>query len=213
MSSIQKETRDVSSFRSLVLKGKGDILLTQGENESLVLEADQEVLSHITSEVKEGVLTISYKSWFDFLLPSSSLKVYVTMREVRGIRISGTGKLEAGKISTNQLKLETSGSANMKITDLVAEDLLVVLSGTGDFDLAGKVTAQEVQVGGSGKYEARNLESQVASVQVSGSCKVAVHASTSLDLRVSGTAIVNYLGNPRVKQRVTGSANIQHIEQ
>ena len=212
MSQIKKETRTVSGFDSLILKGKGELLLTQGGSESVVLEGDDELLSRVNTEVKDGLLTISFKSWLDHLLPPSSLKIYVTLKNVHGIRIAGSGTLHAAKIVTDRLKLETSGSADMKIDDLTADDLEVALSGTGEFDIAGKVTAQDVQVSGSGKYNTRNLESQIASVQVSGSCDITVNTIVSLELRVSGSALVSYVGNPRLKQRVTGHASIQRIE-
>ncbi len=211
MAKAIQETRDVGPFDALTLKGMGDIFLTQGENESLILEGEPDLLERIKTEVSGSELIISLKSWLDLLIIPKNLKIYVTMRNVRGVKVSGSGTLNSARISTDHLKLEASGSADMQIGDLSAENLEMGVSGSGKFKLAGKVTSQDVHISGSGRYEGKDLDCQTASVRVSGSCHATLRVQESLNVKISGSADVGYVGNPKLQQRVSGSASIHQI--
>jgi len=206
------EPRSVSGFDAINLKDFWEIFLTQGESESLVLEGEEELLSRVKTEVVNGELQISFGNWLDFLLPPRPLKIYVTLKEVHSIKISGAGSLHAAIVQTDHLRLVTSGSSKMDIGSLVANDLDVNLSGAGEFDLSGQVNSQNLQVSGTGKYRARGLACQKVNLRVSGSCRTLLNVQESLDVRVSGSAEVRYVGNPKVQQHVTGSASIRKAD-
>jgi len=55
---------------------------------------------------------------------------------------------------------------------LTASDLVVTVSGAGNVELAGEVEAQEVNLNGLGNYVAPDLESQAATMRISGVGKV-----------------------------------------
>ena len=212
MSAAIQQKRDVSDYDVLNLKGLGDIFLTQSDIASLTLEGDVELLDHIKTEVNQGELVISYKNWLDFLLIPRSLKIYATMKDIHGVKVSGRGTLKADAIDTDQLKLNISGSGDIEIGHLTAENLEVATSGSGQFNISGKVNKQNVRVSGSGKYEAAGLDSQQAVVRVSGACRATLNAQEALDVSVSGSAEVRYAGSPRLRQRVSGSASIRHLD-
>ena len=46
------ETREVSDFDKVVLACSGDIILTQGEGESLKIEGEDNIVAKITTEVR-----------------------------------------------------------------------------------------------------------------------------------------------------------------
>ena len=46
------ETRDVRDFDEVVVQGHGDLVLEQGDVESVVIEANATVLPHIKAEVE-----------------------------------------------------------------------------------------------------------------------------------------------------------------
>ncbi|OGO16907.1 MAG: hypothetical protein A2Z14_01960 [Chloroflexi bacterium RBG_16_48_8] len=48
---IITEARDVGGFNRIELEGMGKVILTQGEEESLTIEADDNLMEYITTEV------------------------------------------------------------------------------------------------------------------------------------------------------------------
>ena len=56
------EEREISGVEGVALSFVGDLRITQGDEEKLVITGDDNVLPLITTEVKDGVLTIGSKS-------------------------------------------------------------------------------------------------------------------------------------------------------
>ena len=52
------ESRDVSGFDSVSLSGIGRVIITQGDDESLTIETDDNLMKYITSEVRDGTLEL-----------------------------------------------------------------------------------------------------------------------------------------------------------
>ena len=58
---VASETRPVSGFTGIDLSGTGEVIIEQGETESLTIEADDNVLPVLTSEVEDSVLRLDQK--------------------------------------------------------------------------------------------------------------------------------------------------------
>jgi len=207
---IKRETREVKNFDWVSLSGQGDIIIEQGDQEGLIIEADEGLLSYIKSEVKDGKLKIGIRNWLDalFLWPQGPIHYYVQMKEVTGVSISGSGKMDTKTLKGNDLSLEISGSAEMHVAELEYKDLEMTVSGSGRFDLAGKAAATEVRISGSGRVDSQNLEIQEASVRISGAGDVFFKVEKKLEVSISGSGSVRYEGNPQVTKRISGSGQV-----
>jgi hypothetical protein len=212
MGKLISEERHVAGFDRVSLEGMGDILLEQGPVEALSLEGDEEILERISAEVSDGKLVIKYKSWFELFWHRQRIKAHLTMKDIHGISISGSGTVRASSLASDSLRLSVSGSADMDLEGLEVDDLDVHISGSGEFDLRGRATHQNLHISGSGKIEAWGLEGQDAEVHVSGSGRVTLKVQDSLDVRVSGSAEVRYLGEPKISQRISGSASVRRMD-
>jgi Putative auto-transporter adhesin, head GIN domain len=208
---MDTETRDVSDFDAIEVEGFGNLIITQGDNESLKIEAEDNILPHITTKVKDGTLLISFDEnrWRSNILPTRSVTFYIEVKELNRIDLSGAADIEMESLETTQLKLDVSGAGNVEIDNLQAKDLNVTYSGAGKCELTGEVQDQEVRVSGLGSYDAEELKSQSASVSLSGAGNMEVWAEDSLYIEVSGAGNVEYWGNPRVTQDISGVGNIQ----
>ena len=62
---IVTEVREVSDFSEVHLEGSGDVVVEMGENESLTVEADDNLLELITTSVRGSRLVIEFEldSW------------------------------------------------------------------------------------------------------------------------------------------------------
>jgi hypothetical protein len=208
---IVSEGRDVSGFDALALLGSGEVIITQGASEGLVIEADDNLLPLITSEVRSGTLELGFDraNWATVIQPSQPIRYLVAVRELGALDLAGSGRMEAASLSAEGLRLTISGSGDIVVEQLSASDLNATLSGSGSMQLAGQAERQVVSLPGSGNYEAGDLESQSAEVTLAGSGNVTVWVREALDVRLSGSGTVNYFGTPTVGQRdISGSGDI-----
>lgn len=208
------ESREVSGFDRVELALEGELTLTQGGTESLTIEAEDNVMPKITSEVKNGTLVIGWDTDLSNRVETTKhIKLDLTVKELTGLSLSGSGSINSANLNTGEMDLTLSGAGEIQIANLTAEKLEVDLSGSGSFELAGQVSEQKISVGGSGEYQAAELESQGVKVEISGTGEVAVWANESLDVEISGTGDVNYIGAPTVTEDISGTGSVSPLSQ
>ena len=184
---VASEPRDVSGFDEVELRGVGNLSIRQTGTESLSVEAEEDVLPKIRTEVVDGRLVIGPE-------PNTSIQTTepidyeLTVDNLRALELSGSGEVEAEGIDTDELVVDVSGSGAMKTS--------------------GRAESQEVHVSGSGSYEAQDLESRRVRIDVEGTGSAVVNASEELDAKVGGTGSVEYVGDPMVEKDVSGVGRI-----
>lgn len=208
------EDRHLSGFNALDLGGSFDVYVTQGSAESVKVEAPDNIIDHIITEVNNGVLRVYNKNdnsfhWGDLFGNHKKIAVYITVKDVNTIGLSGSGDVFFKEgIHTNTLRLRVSGSGDMS-GRVDVKSLEASISGSGDVKLSGRADNSTVSVGGSGDYSGRNVITLNTSVRVSGSGDASVNASNSVNASVSGSGDISYSGNPKsVASSKSGSGDI-----
>src|SRR6185312_9903500 len=177
------------------------------------VEAPEEVMSHITTEVDGGVLKIynKHNEMFHFgdLFRHKKILVYVSIKDVNSIVVSGSGDVAFNEgLHADKMNLHVSGSGDAQGM-LEVKDLVTSISGSGDVKLSGHAETSEVRVSGSGDYSARGLHTSNTSVHVSGSGDASIYASNKVDASVSGSGDISYGGHPKsVAKSKSGSGDI-----
>lgn len=205
---VVNQTRDVSGFSQISTNGDINLFVKQGTNESLVIEAENNVIPNIKTTVSNGRLTIDQGLGQTTVMPTKPVNVYVTVKDLSSVDSSGSGSVEADKLNVNSLNVGITGSGKDNLRALTANNLKVVISGSGSVTAAGKVNSQDVTITGSGEYNGSNLTSNTTSVNISGSGKAIVYALQQLSIIISGSGEVNYLGNPKLTQQISGSGKV-----
>ena len=208
------ETRQVSNFDSVELSGSGEVILTQDASESLTIETDDNVMEYIEAKVENGTLKLGLVTGFPTgvnVQTYTRLVFYVSADNLTGLSTSGSGQIETDNIEADSLDLSVSGSGTIQIADLLASELRADISGSGGINLGGDVAVQDVDVSGSGNYEAGEVCSASVNVSVSGSGNATVCATETLDASVSGSGNVNYYGSPEINVSDSGSGNVNRM--
>jgi len=181
------QARDVPAFDSVELAGSNNVLIRVGEKRSVVVRADDNLLDRVTTEVRSGTLVIANT-------PGS-----FTTKSPMSVEI-GVPTLDA---------LTLSGSGNIAVEGIDAENVSVALPGSGTLTGSGTATRLEVTVSGSGVVRFTQLVASDVRALVSGSGSIFVVATKSLDASVSGSGAIVYTGNPQdVTKSVTGNGAI-----
>jgi hypothetical protein len=212
------EERAVSGFEQVILKDIGEVIITQGERESLLVEAEEDVLPRIQTDVIDGRLVIGIKGdWLNRLsvgigqISTGAIRFHLRARQVTGLEVHGAGNIRAERLDAPSLALKLSGAGSIEIGGLSSRDLRVLLSGAGKVELEGSAEAQEVELSGTGSYQALRLETKRGKVHVSGVGGAAVNVSDELEARISGLGGVQYKGDPRLQTSISGLGRLTKV--
>lgn len=207
---IISETREVSGFHGIVVSGGSVIDITQGEEEGLVIEADENMMEYLESEVEDGILYLGIRETqiLDGFISFDPVHYHLKVKNLDDISISGSTDLTADSLTTTDMKVDLSGASTIKINDFQADSLDLVSSGASDVDLAGNCPRQIININGGGKYRAADLVSKDVTINASGAADVDVSAADKLELNLSGASQVDYYGDPTITQNISGASDV-----
>ncbi len=207
------ENRNLPKFTSVKLAIAANVYLSQDGKQSFRIEASDKLIKLIKTEVKNGKLTIKWTK--NNVRHSEKIKIYISMEEIEGVAISGSGGIIAeDNIKAENLELAISGSGDIRFNNLEANSIKSSISGSADIFLAGSKTANSlsVAISGSGDVKAANLQVKNVRIKISGSGDCRVNAVDLLEASVSGSGDVFYKGRPKVNGKVAGSGSIRSID-
>ena len=226
-----KETREVKNFDEVVFGCPGELKIIQGDKESLIIEADEEVMKYIEAYVTGHTLKIKLddRAWHKKFRFNYHISMTLYLKDINELMVSGSGEAEAEKLTSKDLKLwvsgsgdldvdevdakfinlKVSGSGSIMVDDLKSEEVDARISGSGEIELGGTTDREDITISGSGDFDARDLQCNTAVVQVSGSGDVVVRVEKELDVSVSGSSDVTYYGDPNIRSRVSGSGDVR----
>lgn len=207
MAGVVTEKRDVGEFDHILVKGVGKIFIQQDGEQSVSVEADEQGIKRITTEVVNRKLVIDigrdWVAWrsmgLEFLSPHDYV-FKITVKELSGLEISGACDLEVSKIRGDEFDLKMSGASNVKVLELDTKKVHTEMPGAGRVLVTGKSGDQEVTMTGAGQYDATHLETKNTKVALTGVGNAIVWAKENLEVSVTGVGSIEYYGNPHIKQ-------------
>lgn len=217
------ETRNVSGFTEIALQGYGEVVIEQNPDapESLVIEADQDIMPRLSSEVRDGRLILGFDMpWYDWLgwglewlfTPNKAIRYHISLKQFSGVALSGAASLTAGRLQGAACKVVVSGAGKVRIAELQAASLATTISGSGDIEIgAGSVAKHELHISGSGAVKAANMHTADTRVTVSGAGSSEVDASQTLTVHISGAGSVRYKGAPTLNQQISGAGSVRQL--
>lgn len=221
---IETERRNLPAFTSISVAGSGTLRVHRG-GQRVEIAADSNILPYITTAVAGGELKIGFKP-FTSITTAAKLRYDITLPELSGISVSGSGDGYVDAFSGESFTGIVSGSGGIK-ADLAYAAVSLNCSGSGGFDatvkaqrldlrctgsgdifLKGSADRAEAMISGSGALGARGFAAADARIVISGSGKAEIKAAKSLDAIISGSGDIRYWGSPSVTQRTNGSGRI-----
>lgn len=206
------QMREVSSFDSVQVEFPAEVFISQGEAESVEVQAEDNFLPGLKTEVRNGSLDIFYKADDgDRINPTEPVVITIVVRDLTDVDFSSAGELTIEGVQTDKLDISLSGAGNIKMIDIEVADLSVVLSGAGNMSASGSATNLDVEINGFGSFSGGDLQTETAKVNLSGAGSATVWAEESLDAEISGAGSVNYYGNATVTRQIGGLGGVKHL--
>lgn len=184
------ETRDVPPFERIDLHGSGRVEVTVGSAQRVEVTTDDNVIGRLLTEVEDDTLVIrlsrgSYRH-------VDGPHVTITVPELRGVSIRGSGEVRA--------------------TDIRAPSFRASISGSGDMQLHGGVGRLHASISGSGDMHLSRLRAREAVVKIAGSGDMRLTVLESLSGKIAGSGDVRVHGSPQLHDWKTAGSGDLHIE-
>lgn len=185
---VTSETRNVSGFTGVRLAGSADVDVKLGPAESVIVQADDNIVPLIETTVSVGKLIIRTKP-FTNIRTANPIHVTVVAKSLDEITLGGSGSIHA--------------------TGMTGPKLIVALPGSGDITVTGTTSNATITLLGSGNIYCDGLKAHSVGVQIMGSGNVTTYADESLDASILGSGNIQYSGQPaQVTKDIKGSGMI-----
>lgn len=180
------EKRDVKSFNAIDTSGAYEVNVTCQKPASVEIEADDNILPLIKTEVRDGTLFVSSEQEFH---SSKSPVLRITVPDLNSVANHGAGDVTIVDANSNDLTIKSTGAASISA--------------------AGKAKSVTISSTGAGNVDTSKLTAEKARVESTGAANVDVYASDLLDVDISGVSSVTYSGNPKtVTKTVSGVGSV-----
>lgn len=200
------ETRTVDAFTGVQSSALVSIELKSGSPCSVVLEGETDAIKTITTEVKDGVLSIGQ----DGHSKGGPVKVVVTISDLKKIDVGGPTELTGvGTFTTDSVRIDGSGGSQMDFS-VAARVVNIDLSGASSLHLCGTATRVDADLSGASDLRSGCLDAQNVEVRTSGASSASVMASQSVNARSSGASDILIYGD--ASQRNVESSGSSSIE-
>lgn len=179
------EKRDLAAFNGIETSGAFEVQVNCQKPVSIEIEADDNLLPLVQTEVRDGVLRVTTTKGYS---SSGGIVLRVTVPDLASIKSTGAGKFNIAGVKNDAFEIRSTGAAT------------VVAS--------GESKSAKIESTGAGTIDAHKLRVNNADVSVTGAASVDVYATDQLDVRVSGAGTVSYSGNPKVNKRLSGAGQV-----
>lgn len=203
-------TRSVGDYDQVNVGGFFDVRLVAGDEGTLTVEGESNLLEYLVTEVKNGALKIRVEKG-KTLKPSRNMMIKVTVpfKDLDGVSLAGSGDVwNEDTIKADSFDTAVAGSGDLKLM-VEANTIEASVAGSGDLTLEGNAKSLEASVAGSGDVHAKKMKVDNVDARVAGSGDIEVYCSKSLKARVSGSGDIDCYGNPdKQDTKVSGSGDI-----
>ena len=207
---IIEETRSVIGAQGVDMGIVANMTIEQGVPEELILNTDNNLVAFILSAVQGETLVIGNEPGID-LEPSQDIEALLRLNNIDNITHSGIGDMTVPDLRGTQIDISMSGIGDIDISNLDVTNLNVLISGVGNVLIAGQVESQSVELSTLGNYEAENLFSTTADVNILSIGSAMVQVSNTLNAHITGSGSVYYIGNPVVNRAGNGTGKVTQL--
>jgi hypothetical protein len=193
----EDRTGQIHDFTEIESNGDFDVELVQDTVTSVFVDADDNIVPYISTFTSGRRLVLEYKSNKCFQ-PHERSVITVYVPAVTKIIQNGSGSITCDNLYVeNSIDIQLSGSGDIYIRNLNAEDVYANASGSGDITLTGDANYSRNYMSGSGLIDAYRLYVHESDAIMTGSGSIYVRFLDWLKVDISGSGDVHYRGNRR----------------
>jgi hypothetical protein len=179
------ERREVEPFEKIAVHGAIEIEMENGDEPSLEVSTDENLMPIIETKVRNGELSIRSTQSY-----SGSVKVKAVVRSLTGYEGTGATKGVLANPNTEAFHVELSGASSLQCGE-------------------GELQKLAVDASGVSKFSAPRLSAIAVQAEASGASSIQVLAVERLDAHASGASTIEYGGSPKVSKSTSGASSVK----
>lgn len=200
------QVREVAAFQGLTLSTRAMVVIRQGEQHAVRVEAGEQVAPLISTRVEKDTLVVE-----DLRAYNSPARVTITVRELRSLGMGGSVAVVAEGLNLPSLSLSMGGSSNLLLKAVSVRKLDIALGGSSAVKADGRVDELSAALGGSSALHASALQARSVSLTAGGSAQAVVWALKSPSVVAGGSASVGYYSETDGSVSSGGSTTVLHL--
>ncbi len=209
---VVTESRKVNDFQAVEVSYPAQVFISQGNTVSVKIEAEDNVLPGLRTEIKNGKLDIFYRSVNGKRVnPRKPVKITIVVKDLSEVDFSSAGELTIQGLETDSLDVSLSGAGNLEFDNILVQDLAVNLSGAGSMSASGTADDLDLSISGFGDFKGSDLHGKTARVDISGAGSATVWVDDELTAEISGAGSVNYYGAASVTKQINGVGGVKSL--
>lgn len=203
---VVKDSRAVSDDFTEISASEGlEVYVTQGSEYHIEVEADENIIDHIATDVRNHKLRIHTNE----KIGRATKKIYVTLPEITNLETSSGANLTVDNtVEAHELHLSASSGAHMELR-VDAQSLEAETSSGAGIKVSGETDALDAEVSSGAGLDADALETHRCEANASSGGNMTLNVSDELHAEASSGGNIRYKGNPNVRtsKSVSGSVS------
>jgi hypothetical protein len=210
---VKTESRQVPAFTALSIAYPVEVVIHQGDAQSVSVEAEDNLLPQLATRVSGSTLYIenSEHNRVRRVNPSKPVRITLTVTDLHALDASSAGTVNLDGLQTESLDISASGAGKLTLSKLDVSSLSVDLSGAGNVEASGSAGTINLGISGLGNFLGGDLAAQSASVDISGAGSATLWLKNELSADISGLGSVNYYGSPKVSKDISGLGSVNRL--
>ena len=191
---VVTQERNVSEDFTEVKGSAGlDVYLTQGSENKIMVEADENLHQYIETNIENGMLHVTTS---ENIGRSKAKKVFVTFKQLTNIEASSGADVSGNSVvKSENLSLKSSSGADLNV-EVFTKDLTAKTSSGADLEISGKASSLKADASSGSELNAKELLVINCNAEASSGAEVSVNVKENLETHVSSGGNINYYGNP-----------------
>ena len=199
---VTEEIRQVEEFEQIKVTRGMNVYITQGSPAKVVVIADNNLHEIITTEVKNGVLTVSVNENIRW---AKEKKVMVTTEKISAIDASsGSNAWSQNQIMSENLNLNASSGANLTM-EVNVNRLQADCSSGANIKLSGLAKGASLEASSGANLKGPDLNAEDCTMRASSGANISSSVSGRMEAHASSGGNVVYYGTPASSEVKTSS--------
>ena len=200
---VVSEDRTIRSDFEIINVQQGiNLTITQGKPTSISVEADENVIDLLITEVKNNELNIYFEK---SVYQAKARNVYLTTENISKIKASSGASVKSeNTIQAETLELDSSSGSTMKIR-ANANEITSESSSGSSITIVGKSNSFTANSSSGSSINAKDLKTVNANTKASSGANIDVNVTGKLTAKASSGADIDYEGSPETINKETNS--------
>ena len=200
------EERIVSFFNSINHATVGQVNITYGETQEVIVTTDDNIQKYVKTKVENKKLNIYIDS--DSGLSNFKLTIDIVLTELKSLSTSSAGNIAStNKFFADNVELYLNSAGNINL-EVETNKLYSNINSAGNLILRGKANSHYSSLNSAGNLQGYNFETDTTKINVNSAGNAFVNVSDHLDVTLTSLGSLFYVGSPQITQNISGLGKV-----